>query len=223
MDFLKTWKSFVMLVCFMLMLCIWPFCLVRKEVVQTSVLTAKYAGTEQRITKNAPLQQTFIAQTSRLEKILILLERDSDVEIVPNEGALRFELLNSEGETIFDGKIDFSEMNWGEFHTIPIHRWIRAGQEYTYRISVEEKYDGIFYGIYTTEVQQHAMGSLVFYIGDVLIDGQSFAGYGYGYPLNIKNVLCLWGGNSGNWLQSLRYNRRFQRRKFQKQKNIYAD
>lgn len=180
-----------MLFCFVMMLCVWPFCVVRKEVVVTSALNVGYGYTEPRITYEHPYSQRFIAQTAKLEKIMFVV--GYDVEKLPEAGVMHFELLDADNEIIVSKNVNFSEIINHTFCDVSINKWISQGEEYIFRLSVEKQYDNLFYGIYTLEPEHHAPGSRSLVIGDFLAEGQGLAGYEYGYPLNIKNVMCLWG------------------------------
>lgn len=70
---------------------------------------------------------------------------------------------------------------------------MRKDQTYCYRLSlVGETGNNKFYGLYTTAEEEHAPGSIKFSMGEKDINGQAVSRYYYGYPLNIKNVVCIW-------------------------------
>lgn len=155
------------------------------------MLGVETGDTEAGLAHDTPYSQTFVAQESKLENIIFIL--GWNVEQLPEDGFLQFELLDSEDQCILREEIGFSDVVRYGFTTAPVKKWIHKGQEYTFRLSVKEEYDDLFYGVYTMEQEHHAPGNINFCMGDLLIEGQSLSGYGYGYPLNIKNVVCLWG------------------------------
>ncbi len=187
----QIFKITVMLLCLTMMLCIWPFCLVRKEAAFHGNTGGTIEETTQNITHATPYSQTFIAQESKLENIIFIL--GWNVDQLPAEGCLQFELFDSENKSILSRTVDFEDVVRYGFTTVPVDKWIHKGEEYTFRVSVNEEYDNLFCGIYTTAPEDHTPGNINFCMGDVLIEGQSVSGCGYGYPLNIKNIVCLWG------------------------------
>lgn len=178
-------------VCILAMLSVWPFCLVRRTEGLHSRLGVEYEYTQQPVTTETPYMQSFIAQTARLDFIEFTLGGQNG--LLPEEGNVLFSLLNEEGKTLKSATIPFAEMKDATFYKVPIEQWVEKGAVYAFRLSVEENYNSPIYGVYTENADWAAPGSAKLQIGETEITGQGVASFGYGVPLNIKNVLCLWG------------------------------
>lgn len=173
----------------LMMSLVWPFCLVRKDADVSSALDAEYLKTEQYITAENPYQQTFVAQTAWLDKIDFVVAYDAEL---PADGKMIFELKNSKGERLVNREIDFSEIKNRFFCPVTVKSWLKTGEEYQYTLVPSDGNESIFYGVYTAEPEAHAPGNTQLRVGGQLVDGQGVSRYTYGYPLNIKNVICIW-------------------------------
>lgn len=176
----------------LLMLCVWPFCLVRKTAEVASNLTApEYGNTEQYIRHDVPYVQSFTAQTARLDYLEFKLYHEQDFSGLP--GVLHFCLTDDADKLICEKDIAFSEFTRYFWHA-DVNKFLQKGKVYRYSVSVDEEYDNLFKAIYTVKTEDDAPGSVELRMGAEPIVGQGLARYGYGYPLNYKNVLCLWAG-----------------------------
>lgn len=110
----------------------------------------------------------------------------------PTVGGGLFTLFDAQGGEVLSREIDFTNIDDGCFCLLEVGQWIHKGEEYTFSICVSEEYDNLFYGIYTVEPSQAAPGSVMLSIGEEAVAGQALTRYCYGYPLNSKNVVCLW-------------------------------
>ncbi len=172
----------------LLMLCVWPFCLIRRTIDLSSALGVAYEETEQTIRGDAPFVQTFTAQSARLEDVEFALGLSGGQP----QGTLRLELLDGQDRVLVSRGIDAETLPDASFYRVPIGQWLRTGETYQLRLSPEEGLTGELYGIYTREEGQHAPGCLQFFMGDALIEGQALLNFRYGVPLSRRNILCLW-------------------------------
>ena len=169
-------------------LCVWPFSLVRKAEILYPNLEGSYAATET-IAEGTGLAQKFIAQTSYLESMAIDLQFAETRE----NGGIIFQIQDQAGKVIFEKELFFADINNGSFTDITIEKWVKKGDTYSYHILVEEEYEGILWGICTTLPEDASPGNVELSCNGALVDGQLVTKYVYRFPLNIKNVLCLWG------------------------------
>lgn len=178
----------VLVICLGIMLCVWPFCLIRRIQDIYPRLDGSFAAAGERISQEAALEQSFCAQAGYLDSISI----DVGYDAQEPEGYLHFELLTENGKCLSEKEIRLSEMTSRTYYEIPVKKWIRKGETYCIRLTADRACAGLAYGIYTSVPGEHAPGSLQLTMGGESIDGQAAVWYRYGYPLNIKNVACIW-------------------------------
>lgn len=188
-DVKKITRIFIVILAGIMMLCVWPICLIRKAANIDSALGIEYGVTEAFIAENQPYEQFFIAQTEKLNGIAFVVEYQEEL---PKDGTVHFDLSDKNGYIFFSRDIAFEEIGNKSFCMVTVNKWLKKGQEYSYRLSVEKKYEGFLRGVYTRQTDEHAKGSLQLRIGNDTVEGQGLARYEYGTPLNIKNVVCLW-------------------------------
>ncbi len=174
------------------MLCVWPLSLVRKTVDVSANMTApEYGNTTQYLCHDVPYVQSFTAQTAKLEYIEFKLYSEKEFQSLP--GALHFQLWDEKDKVLVERELAFSDFH-GYFWYVDVNQWLQKDKIYKYVISVDEEYDNLFQVIYTVKMEDDAPGSVSLFMGEEQIAGQGLARYGYGYPLNYKNVICLWTG-----------------------------
>ena len=179
----------VWVICLAAMLCVWPFCLIRKGAIISSNLATEYGYTESYIRHDMPYVQIFTPQSSKLEYIGVQFETSTDIE--ETDGVFHFTLEEMDGTVLYAQDKKFADRD-GYFWEIRLNKWIPANRTLQYKIYVDEQYDDIFQGIYTLRQEDDAPGSEGLFIGDHKIEGQGIAVYGYGMPLNWKNIVCVW-------------------------------
>lgn len=180
----------ILLITLILMICVWPVCLVRKTADISSNMASDYEATEQFVSNTTPYVQTFVAQTARLDYIKFKLVFDQDITALA--GAVHFKIVDTNNQPIVEKDLAFSEYE-GYFWETEVNKWIDKGAEYTIVVTVDDEYSNIFQGAHTLNTADDAPGNVSLFMGEEQIDGQGLICYGYGYPLNIKNVVCLWG------------------------------
>lgn len=188
MKYNKMIRIGVMVLCAVIICCVWPVCIFRRTMNVDAVAVVDWKSTANIASSNENLEQFFIAQTSRLEYIAIVVECYGDFQ---EDDSLFFELCDSDGEIVVSDNISFDDIESNKYYYIPIGKWITKGEEYSYRLSVSENCKGEMHGVYT-EQSEGGTGSTRYVVGDLLIDGEAYTRYGYGYPMNIKNVICIW-------------------------------
>ncbi len=180
----KVVRSIIIIATAIFMLCVWPLCIVRKEIGIYPQQGISYAETEQYITADSSYMQTFTAQTEKLNGITVILNQMVELSKVD----FLVELIDEEGKQVYSKQLNLCEMG----NQIPVNKWLKKGREYTIKVSVPEEANGAFKCPYTVKEEQHAVGSKEFRIGEQVIDGQAVVLYEYAFPLNAKNIACLW-------------------------------
>lgn len=84
------------------------------------------------------------------------------------------------------------DVNNGAFTNLPIKKHIRKGELYAIVIAGAENAKVDFTAIYTEEEKDAAPGSQTLYLNGQEAKGQAVMAYSYGFPLNWKNILCIW-------------------------------
>lgn len=73
---------------------------------------------------------------------------------------------------------------------VSVKKWLWKGREYSVSLTVEGM-DGLI-AIYTLAPKEAAPGSQVLYLDGEAAEGQSVMRYTYAFPLNTKNIVCIW-------------------------------
>lgn len=173
----------------LLMLSVWPLCLIRKTVEVSSNMNTTYGITERYICHDVPFVQHFEAQTSKLD--YFDFKFFSELDTASMNGKFYITLADKNGGAITEKEIGLSDINIYFWH-VDINERLKKGEKYTISITVDEEFDNIFKSYYTTKPEDDAPGSIFMCIGEEIVDGQGLVRYGYGYPLNVKNIICIW-------------------------------
>lgn len=180
----------VIVVLFLLMmLCVWPFCLVRRGTSLSSNYDKEYIYTEYYLTKDVAFTQTFVAQSSRLNSIEFVVEFQ---EPLPADGALLFTLYDAHGDTVVSQKLDSDQIMNSSFSQVKVGKWMKKGAEYSFTLTVTEEWEGLIRGVYTQAQEPCGVGNQDLSMGEEWLAGYALTRYEYGMPLNSKNVLCIW-------------------------------
>lgn len=182
-------KFAVIIICVGLMLCVWPLGFARQTVQYYPALGIAYEKTEQRIAHDAPLDQYFVAQSSRLDNLAFAVGFEGEL---PQTGALYVELSDADGHVLARNAIPFSELTDCYFMAADLSASLHKGKTYRIRFSTDSQHDGLFWAYYTRDPGQSAPGSLYFYMGDNPIEGASLLRYDYGEILGKKSILGIW-------------------------------
>ena len=181
-------KGIVIATCIAAMLAVWPLTIVRRTQSVASMTEIEYGRTQEYITETVDFKQRFQPQTKRLESIAIAIGSDGQ----PLEGTLTFELLDEKNEIIVLHSIEANNVTPSVYYEIPVHKWVDSSKTYTYRIVADKDCSAKFFVLYTDGEGTHAPGSVDLYMGEQQVAGQAVTNYSYGYPLNVKNVICIW-------------------------------
>lgn len=172
------------------MACIWPACLVRRTTELASKTGISYLGTEETVQKGCELEQIFVAQEKVLHSMSVAVGYD---EPLPEDGSLHFALKEvKSGKVLTEADIPFKEVGNFGYCDIEVEKNLRKGKEYCYTLTVTDEYAGLIKGVYTSEPGQEPAGHIRFSINGNVVTGQAVARYYYGFPLNAKNVACIW-------------------------------
>lgn len=183
----KIVKCIIVISMIILSLCVFPLCLVRKNDILYPTLNVQYGFTE----TGGELKQVFVAQTAYLSQLAF------DIAFLngkPEEGNLLVRLYeeNGKGRMIAEYVVPMQDVQDASFTYIPVEKWIKAGRPYSYVITVKDGTDAAFSAVYTIEEQDAVLGNQDLYLDGEKVAGQGVAAYEYGFPLNYKNVICIW-------------------------------
>lgn len=174
----------IVIVCMaVLCVCVFPVSLVRKGENVESAMSGNFGKTDYTVRE---LKQTFTAQTAYLEEIAL------DVGISDQgSGDIRVSLKDEKRQRVIREELIPAQAAGNESYTfVPVKKWLRKGGEYSVTVTAEGM-EGIM-AIYTLVPEEAAPGNQALYLDGETIDGQAVIRYTYAFPLNIKNVLCIW-------------------------------
>lgn len=170
-------------------ICVCPLNLIRKESTLYPTLDLEYGISDGSVQE---LEQTFVAQTGYLSEIAFDIKFPVQK---PEDGILSVSLCRIDGDkrrVITEKNISLQDVNNGAFTEVEIEKYIRKGKVYSVKITGDEKDKTGFAAIYTIKEEDSAPGSQVLYLDGKETEGQAVCAYAYKFPLNWKNVLCLW-------------------------------
>lgn len=182
-------KCVVFSFCVMAMACIWPLCVFRRTINEDAVAKSDWKVTDKIIEYGEPLEQFFVAQTSRLQYIAFTVETTGEFS---KDDVLKFELIDPEGNIFLKQDVLLTEIDSCKYYYVPIKKWLKKGSEYSFRLSVDNSLNGVVRGMYTEVLENSAAACASFWIGIMEIPGETQTRYGYGFPMNIKNTICIW-------------------------------
>ncbi len=184
----KTFAFIVLILTILCMLCVWPFCLVRRDIEYTSGDTQAYAYTKPLFPGDTAVQY-FQPQETFLKELCfvpVLGEQQSD------DTTVTFRFYDSSQKMLAEKAYTMSRLQEDTFCIVPFHKWMKKDAEYCYTVSVNgTKQDGITLP-YTPDETNFAPGNTRFMVNDSVIPGQNYTKYVYKEPLNYKNVICMW-------------------------------
>ncbi|MCM1236114.1 MAG: glycosyltransferase family 39 protein [Ruminococcus flavefaciens] len=177
-------RKFIIICMVILCACVFPVSLVRKSGSVGTVMSGNFGSTDCTVQE---FKQVFTAQTSYLEKIAF------DVGIAGDSAEGKYCVIiedEDKQKMIAEKYISFQDACNGGYTYVPIGKWLRKGGEYSVSITAE----GVegFFVIYSLLPEEAAPGSQRLYLNGELSDNQAVMEYTYMFPLNIKNVACLW-------------------------------
>lgn len=179
----------VIALCVIAMGCIWPFCIFRRTVNVDAVAESDWRTTERMIELGEPMEQFFIAQTRRLQYIAFVVETTGNFS---EDDVLTFEFINPKGKVILRQEIPITEIESCKYCYVPVNKWLKKGREYSFRISMDNSVNGEIRGMYAEVPGNSATGGTGLTVGEMQIAGETQTRYGYGFPMNIKNTICIW-------------------------------
>lgn len=179
----KIAKISTLLCAVILSLCVFPLCLIRKEVEVHSALDVIFEITE---TRGQELTQSFVAQSGYLSELDFYI-RFPDTK--PEEGELTFSIHREDGKAIAEKTIPLCDVNDGAFTCVSVNKWIKKGEVYSYTVTASK---AEFQADYTMREEDFAPGSVALFWNGEAVGGQAVAQYRYKVPLNWKNTICLW-------------------------------
>lgn len=186
---MKKYLTYIFLILTILsMLCIWPFCLIRREVSYTSGDSEEYAYTD-RLVPGDTATQFFIAQESFLKEISFAPDLG---QYQSEDTTVTFRFYNPEAELITEKTYTMQELQENSFCTVPIEQRIHKGKEYSYTLSVGGTQKDDITLPYTPSEINYAPGNTRFLLNSLVLPGQSYTSYKYTQPLNYKNIICTW-------------------------------
>lgn len=182
----KTTNRLVILFIFILCACVFPISLIRKSVdVDFTMNYDHYVKTDLNIQY---FKQTFVAQTSYLNMIAFDVGISGEIS---GEENLVICIMDEQSQKILaEISVPIQDVNDEAYTYVPVKKWIRKGKLYS--VSVTAEGSERFSVVYSTETAEAALADQILYLEGEPVYGKAVLRFAYGFPLNIKNVLCLW-------------------------------
>lgn len=183
----KVGKYIIIITMIILSLCVFPLCLVRKDAILYPNINIPYEFTE----AGDEVKQVFKAETGYLSQLAFDI---AFPEGKPDEGNLLVRLYeeNEKGRMIAEYMVPMQDVQNSAFTYVAIDKWIKAGGLYSYVITAADGTDTVFCAAYTMSEQDTVQGNQALYLDGEIMEGHGVTAYEYGFPLNYKNVICLW-------------------------------
>lgn len=184
----KAKKLFIVIIMAILGICVFPLCLVRKDTDIYPALNIVYENTDD---AGSELKQTFVAQTGYLSEIAFDIAFPGEK---PDTGSLIFR-IQEEGEhpkVLMETQLALETVNHSAFTSVSVDKWLKKGKLYSYTIIPQEGTEAAFQAVYTVRPEDASAGNQTLYFDGKTIAGQAVTKYVYGFPLNWRNVICLW-------------------------------
>lgn len=171
-----------------LCLCVYPFCLVRRDTDVDPSIGIEYAVTQEAGNK---LVQTFVAQEAYLSELVFDINFP---EGIPEQGTLlvRIYEADEQDKVIFEKTLTMQEVGDSRFTYVTVKKWLKKNELYAYALSYTGEKSAVFQAVYTENAKDSTPGNQHLFLEEQLVEGQAVTRYVYGYPLNFKNVLCIW-------------------------------
>lgn len=187
MSRMKTAAVSVIVLCVVIgCACVFPGNLVRRETKVESSLYGNYGRTE----GGRVLTQSFYAQTAYLSQLAFDIGFPNGK---PEEGNLRVILKDENtGKVMTEKQLALTDVNDGEFTYVPLQRWLVTGNLYSYSVEVQSDENNLIQAIYTLNEEDCALGCELLSFDGERVSGQAVTSFVYEFPLNKKNVICLW-------------------------------
>lgn len=166
---------------------IFPLCLVRKDTNVDAVQNAAYITSEEEFRS---VKQIFEAQTGYLSRIAFDLDFSGGE---PAGDGITFCLWEEgKGKVLVEKYIPMEDVKVSEYTYVTVGKFLKKGEAYSYTVTLDSGDSAGFRVVYTADAEG-APGSRALYLDGEVADGQAVTRYVYGFPLNYKNVICLWG------------------------------
>ncbi len=183
----KISQTGIVILTILLCACVFPLRLIRKDVNVDSRLDLIYEFSE----IGGMMEQSFIAQTDYLSKLAFDITFPDGK---PESGALVVQIkeVDNDNKLIAEEIIPIQNVNDSAFSYVDIQKWLKKDTLYSYTVMPQEETNLKFKVAYTSD-EDSAKGNQALYIDNTPVSGQAVTRYVYRFPLNIKNVICLWG------------------------------
>ena len=125
----KAWEIGVLACCIALCICVYPLCLMRRDINIDAAPQGPYIETE---SEAQELRQFFVAQSSYLSEL------DFDIAFPdgkPDTGELTITIMDGDGKVVVEKAVPLSNVNDGAYTPVSVGKWIKKGSLYSYVVS----------------------------------------------------------------------------------------
>lgn len=181
-------KRLVLLSAVVCMLLVWPFCLVRRDALQT--IEHELYHTTEGMKTGSTMTQSFTAVCRVFCGLELVMDFNSEL---PQEGIFKIELLDGEDEVLYEGLFPYFLVEDYTFYRISLDDIkLKKGAGYKLRLTNQDVTENLPGIVYTTAEGVGEYEQLVF-DGEELA-GEAFVRYLWKEPLDWLSILGIWSG-----------------------------
>jgi hypothetical protein len=184
----KTGYRIMILLVLLCMMSVWPFGLIQSEKICSSGDTEEYAHTRV-LAAGSVIRQKFTAQESRLREVSFTFALGT---VMYDDTSIEFELASVSGKVLVKKDFSAAQLKENPQCTVSVNKWIHKGKQYSFTLKVKGNRTSDIYLLETPLVQNFAPGNCGLLQNGQTLQGQSYAKYVYGRPLNGRNVIFIW-------------------------------
>ena len=125
----KAWQIGVLACCIALCICVYPLCLVRRDVSIDVAPQGPYIETESKVQK---LRQFFVAQSSYLSEVGFDIAFPNGK---PDTGELTVTIMDEGGKVVAEKAVPLCDVNDDAYTPVSVGKWVKRGSLYSYVVS----------------------------------------------------------------------------------------
>jgi hypothetical protein len=136
------------------------------------------------------ITQTFKAADNNIIQLEYVLTYD---ETMPREGELLFELLDKEGNVLYEETVDYGQVPNYSYNGSILNLKLKKGRMYSYRLTNLSVTDNKPCGVYTTDKTMYGIKKGSLNVAGENVEGELLTRITANKPLTAENTLAVWG------------------------------
>jgi hypothetical protein len=136
------------------------------------------------------ITQTFKAADNNIIQLEYVFTYD---ETMPREGELLFELLDKEGNVLYEETVDYGQVPNYSYNGSILNLKLKKGRMYSYRLTNLSVTDNKPCGVYTTDKTMYGIKKGSLNVAGENVEGELLTRITANKPLTAENTLAVWG------------------------------